>query len=145
MKHTDLRHVSLLLFIVLGFVPAVAQALTLQPPRMVLNRSLFLEWDQASPTGFVSYEVHASTQEGFTPSAGNRLVTLSPVDLHYVRLQGLAPATVYYFRVRSLATGSTNVSGEVTATTLADGVNEVRIPSIMYHHCQPQEIGRAHV
>ena len=139
MKHTDLRHVSLLLFIVLGFVPAVAQALTLQPPRMVLNRSLFLEWDQASPTGFVSYEVHASTQAGFTPSAGNRLVTLSPVDLHYVRLQGLAPATVYYFRVRSLATGSTNVSGEVTATTLADGVNEGRIPSIMYHHCQPRE------
>ncbi|MDY0146108.1 MAG: carbohydrate-binding protein, partial [Kiritimatiellia bacterium] len=139
MKHTDVRHVSLLLFIVLGFVPAVAQALTLQPPRMVLNRSLFLEWDQAVPTGFVSYEVHASTQAGFTPSAGNRLVTLSSVDLHYVRLQGLLPATVYYFRVRSLATGSTNVSGEVTATTLADGVNEVRIPSIMYHHCQPRE------
>ena len=138
MKHTGLRHVGALVIVLVGLVPVLAQAITLQPPRMVLNRSLFLEWDRALPTGFGSYEVHASTQAGFTPSLANRVASLSSVDLHYMRLAGLLPQTVYYFRVRSLATSGTAVSGEVTATTQADGVNEARIPTIMYHHCQPR-------
>ena len=124
--------------VLLGFAAAPAEAITLQTPRMVLNRSLFLEWDPAAATGFSSYELHASTQPGFTPSAGNRVATLTSVELHYVRLYGLQPSTPYYFRVRSLATGGTNVSGEATATTLADGVGEDRIPTVMYHHCQPR-------
>lgn len=138
MKHTGLRHVGALVIVLVGLVPVLAQAITLEPPRMVLNRSLFLEWDRALPTGFGSYEVHASTQAGFTPSLANRVASLSSVDLHYMRLAGLLPQTVYYFRVRSLATSGTAVSGEVTATTQADGVNEARIPTIMYHHCQPR-------
>ncbi|MDY0148870.1 MAG: carbohydrate-binding protein [Kiritimatiellia bacterium] len=138
MKHTGMRHVGVLIVIVLGFVTAVAQAFTLQPPRMVLNRSLFLEWDQAASAGFVSYDIHASTQAGFTPSLGNRVLSVSPSDVHYTRLSGLLPQTVYYFRVRLLTTGGTTVSDEVMATTLADGVGEGRIPTIMYHHCQPR-------
>ena len=134
----NLRSHSWCFGLLFGLTLTSAEALTLQSPRMVLNRSLFLQWDQVPSAGFISYEVHASTEPGFTPSAANRVGTLTSYDLHYVRLYGLQPSTAYYFRVRSLATSGTNTSGEMTATTIADGVNEGRIPTVMYHHCQPR-------
>ena len=121
-----------------GLAVSVQAQVNLQPPRMVLNRSLFLTWDKAPASGFTSYEVFASTQAGFTPANGNRVQTLTQNELHYVRLYGLSPNTPYYFRVRVNSTLGSLTSGEVTATTLVDGVNETRVPTVMYHHVQPR-------
>jgi peptidoglycan/xylan/chitin deacetylase (PgdA/CDA1 family) len=122
----------------LGFAFTALGAMALQPPRMVLNRSLFLEWDKASATNFTVYEVHASTQQGFTPSDADRVAAFPQIDLHYTRLHNLQPSTRYYFRVLTITSSDTATSAEVTATTLADGVGESRIPTVMYHHVQPR-------
>ncbi len=119
-----------------GWTPR-AEALTLQPPRMVLNRSLFLTWDVYADAGFVSYEVFGSTTAGFTPGASNRLATLTNAELSYARIRSLSPLTRYYFRVRLNTTGGSTDSVEVNAQTLADG-NETVIPGMMYHIVQPR-------
>ncbi|MDR0993165.1 MAG: polysaccharide deacetylase family protein, partial [Verrucomicrobiota bacterium] len=114
-----------------------AGAFTLQPPRMVLNRSLFLEWEKAPATGFVSYEVFASTNPTALLSAGNRVATRSNVELCYSKIMGLQPTRTYYFQARLNTSAGSHTSTVVSATTLADGTDG-RVPSVMYHHILPR-------
>ena len=119
---------------------------------MVLNRSFFLSWTEASAgdAGFGGYEVYAGPVAeglGVAPAA-----VFSKPEECYVTLRGLAPETEYVAKVRQLdANGGEGFwSEEVRVTTLKDGITAataraagakaaaVRVPAFMYHHVMPR-------
>lgn len=112
---------------------------------MILNRSVFLKWSEASEDGFGCYEVYAGPAEDGV--AGSPVAVLEEADHCYLDLRGLQPETEYVFRVcrRPAGVGDGVWSDSVRATTLRDGTPEgtppetVRVPTIMYHHVRPLE------
>ena len=125
------------LFLMCSVNRAEAQA-NLYPPRFVLNRSMFLLWDQYTGSDFASYVVYASKNGGFSPSAATRISEGSTADRPYLDLRGLDPDTTYYFRLRITKSGGNSQDGaEVSARTLVDGTDD-SIPILMFHNVQPR-------
>ena len=111
----------------------------------ILNRSLFLSWDEVPEEGFGCYEVYAGPAAEGLPE--RPLAVIEEADRCYFRLRGLEPETEYAARIRLVpADGGEGVwSGIVRATTLRDGWPEdaprdaVAVPTIMYHHVRPRD------
>ena len=102
-------------------VPSVGQIVKVQrapdtqaptvPANLTATRqsasSVGLSWSPATDnTGVTEYRVHRSTTAGFTPSAANRIATVTSGTSH--QDTGLAPGT-YYYRVTA-ADGAGNTS-----------------------------------
>jgi sugar lactone lactonase YvrE len=79
-----------------------------------------LAWT-ASATGGVTYNVYASTSNGFAPSASNRIA--SGVSTANYAAASLTPSTTYYFRVTAVNAGGesapTNQASAQTAATVS--------------------------
>ena len=76
-----------------------------------------LMWNAASAPGActVSYNVYRSTTPGFTPSASNRVLTVSGTT---TPMLNLTPSTTYYFIVRAAdAAGESGNSNQASAQT----------------------------
>lgn len=111
----------------------------------ILNRSIFLSWDEAPEEGFGCYEVYAGPSAEGLPE--RPLASIEEADHCYFHLRGLEPETEYAARVRLVPAGGGEgvLSGTVRATTLRDGFPEgtprsaVAVPTLMYHHVRPRE------
>ncbi len=114
-----------------------AAGVTLYDARFVLNRSLFLLWDQYGGAGFQRYELHRSTSAGFTPGPATLFYQATTSSRTYYEARGLSPNTPYYFVLRTVTTTGNVDSAQVAATTLADGT-DTKFPIIMFHHIQPR-------
>ena len=88
--------------------------------------SVQLNWSPSTDeAGVTEYRVHRSTSSGFTPSAGNRVATVSNTA-HTDN--GLSPGTYYYKVVAADAAGNTSApsnqaQGVVTSDTTAPSVS----------------------
>ncbi len=79
-----------------------------------------LEWEPAEASNFSRYEVHISTQSGFTPTEGTLKASLTERYQVRWKVTGLTPATTYFARLRLYdPTGAFNDSNEVSFTTLS--------------------------
>jgi concanavalin A-like lectin/glucanase superfamily protein/galactose oxidase-like protein/Big-like domain-containing protein len=79
-----------------------------------------LSWNASTDnTAVTEYRVHRSTTAGFTPSAANRIATVSTGTTY--RDNGLSPATYYYRVVAADAAGNASAaSNEANATVTGD-------------------------
>jgi peptidoglycan/xylan/chitin deacetylase (PgdA/CDA1 family) len=119
------------------FAPNVQAQANLNPPRFVLNRSMFLHWDQYAGSDFASYVVYASRQPGFSPGSATRIAEVTDATRAYLDVRDLNPDTVYYFRLRIARSGGASYdSQEASARSLADGMED-GIPILMLHNVQP--------
>ena len=86
----------------------------------VTTSSMRLEWSPGTLEGFARYEVHKSTEPGFTPSGDTLVAEITdPVTTSYTA-SGLSLNTTYWFKIRTYyADGSYGDSVQRWATTLS--------------------------
>ena len=83
-----------------------------------------LAWTASTATDLNHYDVHRATTSGFTPGAGNKIITTTTNSYSNT---GLTPSTTYYYRVGAvdnagnIGTYSTQVTGITAADTTAPG------------------------
>ncbi|MEM2870588.1 MAG: fibronectin type III domain-containing protein [Thermoplasmata archaeon] len=105
----------------LGNVPPAA--VTLYAPTSVTDSSMTLSWSRNNDGDFARYELHGSTQPGFTPSQSTLIASIPDQNTTQFSVTGLLPSTNYYFRVRTWDTGGLfNDSNRVNATTAAQNL-----------------------
>lgn len=106
---------------VLRFSIPNPKSVILKPPFNVKANSMTLIWSQATRDDFTRYEVHMSTEPGFTPTNETLLVTITDRANTSYTVSGLSLNTIYYFKIRSYYTdGLYGDSVQRWATTLAE-------------------------
>jgi peptidoglycan/xylan/chitin deacetylase (PgdA/CDA1 family) len=113
---------------------------------MLLNRSIFLSWNEAPEEGFGRYEVYAGPGTGADALPDRPVAVYEEADHCYHSLRGLEPETEYAVQVRLIPAdgGKETRSGVVRFTTLKDGFTDVSspwdipVPVFMYHHVRPK-------
>jgi len=106
---------------VLRFSIPNPRAVILKPPSDVKANSMTLTWFQATRENFTRYEVHMSTEPGFTPSNETLVATITDRANASYTVSDLSLNTTYYFKIRTYYTdGLFGDSIQRWATTLAE-------------------------
>jgi RHS repeat-associated protein len=80
--------------------------------------------------GFLRYEIHRSSTQGFTPSASTLIETIKDVAIQQFRDTSAKPGTTFYYKVLTVTDEggeSSFASNEVKADLPADGLTTVTI------------------
>jgi hypothetical protein len=99
-------------------VNAPPTAVTLNQPYNVTYYTMEVNWTMSKDSDFKKYEVHISTDQGFTISNSTRRSTITQKNLTWYKFENLNALTVYYIKVRVVDTGDlSDDSNEVSAKT----------------------------
>ena len=145
-------------------VPSVASLLQVQngtadtqpptqpggPTASVSGADVSLSWSAASDDrGVTEYRVHRSTTSGFTPSAANRIATVTSGTTYSDR--GLAPGNYFYAVVAADAAGNLSpasreepatVQPDTTAPTVSIGARHGRRHGLRHDRRERQRVRR---
>jgi uncharacterized protein (DUF427 family) len=105
-------------------------AVILKSPSEVKTHSVTLIWSQSPLEDFARYEVHISTEPGFTPSAETLLTAISDVKKTSYIVTNLSPGTTYWFKIRTYYNdGSFGDSVQRWVTTLEATATTQTLPT----------------
>ena len=106
-------------------IPNPTAVITKVPTDIGAN-SITLVWSQNTLEDFTRYEVHMSTEPGFTPSAETLLTTITNATITSYTIDNLPSSTTYYFKIRTYTSaGSYGDSVQRYATTLGAPPEEI--------------------
>lgn len=94
-------------------------AVILKPPTEIRANSMALSWSQSTLGDFARYEVHKSSEPGFTPTNETLLTTITDATTTSYTATDLSPGTLYYFKIRTYDTLGYGDSVQRWATTLS--------------------------
>ena len=96
------------------------KASILRTPTDVKASSMRLEWSPGTLEDFARYEVHKSTEPGFTPSGDTLVAEITDSATTSYTASGLSQNTTYWFKIRTYyVDGSYGNSVQRWATTLS--------------------------
>jgi hypothetical protein len=105
-------------------------AVILKSPSEVKTHSVTLIWSQSPLEDFARYEVHISTEPGFTPSAETLLTAINDVKKTSYTVTNLSPGTTYWFKIRTYYNdGSFGDSVQRWVTTLEATATTQTLPT----------------
>ncbi|MFQ6107035.1 MAG: fibronectin type III domain-containing protein [Thermoplasmata archaeon] len=99
-----------------GAVNVPPEAVVLNPPTNITDRSMRLSWSQNNDSDFAMYELYQSESNGLL---GSRIAFITDRSITWQYAAGLNESTAYYFTVRVVDTGGLwNDSNQVNDTTM---------------------------